>query len=155
MSPSTDRLDSVFAPEPDTQKIKHLETMLEKAYPKLVGGDGEELPLPDSVYQMLRHAIHLMAEGRAVSLVPRDHHLSSQEAADLLNISRPHLYTLLDQGQISYIKVGTHRRIRFEDAMNYKRQRDGQRRQALAELTAMSQDLGFYTADEPSTEVKL
>jgi excisionase family DNA binding protein len=148
MHPPHERSDSVFVTEPDTQAIKQLETMLEKAYPKLVGVDGQELSLPASVYQLLRQAIHLMAEGKAISLVSHDHYLSSQEAADVLNVSRPHLYTLLDHGQIAYIKVGTHRRILFEDVMEYKRQRDSQRRQALAGLTTLSQDFGFYTADE-------
>ncbi|MEB3192774.1 MAG: helix-turn-helix domain-containing protein, partial [Snowella sp.] len=75
---------------------------------------------------------------------------SSQEAANLLNVSRPYLYTLLDQGEIAYIKIGTHRRIRFEDLMQYKQKRDNQRHQSLTELTEISQELGFYSSTEPS-----
>ncbi len=138
---------SVFAPESDTQAIHDLESMLSKAHPKLIGVDGEEISLPDSVYQILQQVIHMMASGQAISLLPYDHYLSSQEAADLLNVSRPYLYTLLDKELIPFIKVGTHRRIRLEDLMTYKRQRDGQRRQALRELATMSQDLGFYDVE--------
>lgn len=138
--------DPVFAPEPDTQLIKRLEAVLESAHPKLVGMDGEEIPLPDSVYQVLRQVIQMMAAGRTISLVPHDLYLSSQEAAEILNVSRPFLYTLLEQGQIPYTMVGTHRRIRVEDLMEYKRNRDSQRRQALSELAAFSQELGFYDA---------
>ncbi|PSB49214.1 DNA-binding protein [Cyanosarcina cf. burmensis CCALA 770] len=153
MDKSIELADSVFVPEPDTQAIKHLEALLEKAHPKIVGVDGEEIPLPDSVYQVFRQVIHMMAAGRAISLVPYDRYFSSQEAADFLNVSRPYLYSLLDGGQIPYIMVGTHRRIRFEDLMDYKRQRDSQRHLALSELAAFSQELGFYAAaDDRSTE---
>lgn len=144
--------DPVFVPEPDTQTMKRLEVMLEKAHPKLVGIDGEEIPLPDSVYQALRQVVHMMAAGRVISLVPYDRYLSSQEAAELLNVSRPYLYTLLEQNQIPYIMVGTHRRIRFEDLMDYKRRRDSQRHQALSDLATFSQELGFYAADDRLTE---
>lgn len=142
-------LYAVFASsESDTQAIQRLELMLENAQPKLVGRDGEEIPLPDSIYQLLRQVIHMMAEGQVISLVPLDHYLSSQEAADLLNVSRPHLYTLMDQGHIPFVKVGTHRRIQFEDFIKYKQQRDGQRRQTLSELATFSQDLGFYASED-------
>jgi excisionase family DNA binding protein len=150
MKKSIDLPDSVFVPESDTQTIHCLEVMIDKAHPKLVDMDGQEIPLPDSVYQALRQVIHMMAAGQVISLVTYDHYLSSQQAADLLNFSRPHLYTLLDQGQIPYIMVGTHRRIRFEDLMDYKKRRDSQRRQALSELTAFSQKLGFYATPDNS-----
>ncbi len=142
--------DPVFAPEPETQTIKRLEAMLDKAHPKLVGMDGEEIRLPDSVYQALRQVVHMMAAGRVISLVPHDHYLSSQEAAEILNVSRPFLYTLLDEGQIPYTMIGTHRRIQAEDLMEYKRKRDQTRRQALSDLVAVSQELGFYEADPES-----
>ena len=140
--------DSVFAPESDTLPIQRLEAMLEKAYPKLVGMDGEEIMLPDSIYQALRQVIHMMASGQVISLVPYNLHLSTIQASDLLNVSRPYLYKLLDQGDIPYIKVGTHRRVQFQDLMQYKKQRDAQRHQALSELTELSQELGFYAPDD-------
>lgn len=155
MDKSIEVTDSVFAPEPDTQAIQRLEAMLSVAHPKIVGMDGEEIPLPDSVYQALRQVIHQMAQGRAISLVPYDRYLSTQEAASLLNVSRPYLYTLLDGGQIPYIKVGTHRRVRFEDLMAYKQSRSSQRRQALGELASLSQDLGGYAASGDGTGAQL
>lgn len=146
MDKSMGMQDPVFAPEPETQIIKRLEAVLDKAHPKLIGMDGEEIPLPDSVYQALRQVVHMMAAGRVISLVPHDHYLSSQEAAEILNVSRPFLYTLLNEGQISYTMIGTHRRIQVEDLMEYKRKKDQTRRQALSELVAVSQELGFYEA---------
>jgi hypothetical protein len=83
--------NSVFAPEPDTLPIQRLEAMLEKSYPKLVGLDGEEIMLPDSIYQALRQVIHMMASGQVISLVPYNLHLSTIQASDLLNVSRPYL----------------------------------------------------------------
>ncbi len=150
MDKSTEFSHPVFVPEPENQSIKLLDAMLTKAHPKLVGTDGEEIFLPDSAYQVLRQVIHMMAENRAIALVPYDHYLSSQEAADLLNVSRPYLYKLLDEGQLPFIMVGTHRRIRFEDLMDHKSRRDEQRNQALDELAAFSQELGFYAVAENS-----
>lgn len=139
-------LEPVLATEKEAQVIKHLDLLLgsKTSQAKLVGCDGEEIVIPESVYFVLRQVIHLMASGRAVSLVPLEHELTTQEAADLLNVSRPFLVKLLEQGEIPYIKVGSHRRIRFEDLMAYKQQRERERRQCLKELTQFSQDEGFY-----------
>ncbi|HTK11304.1 MAG TPA: helix-turn-helix domain-containing protein [Ktedonobacteraceae bacterium] len=70
--------------------------------------------------------------------------MPSFEAANLLNVSRPFLIKLLDQGTIPGIKVGTHRRIRYSDLQAYKKLRDAGQRKSLAELTQLSQDLGLY-----------
>jgi len=67
--------------------------------------------------------------------------LTTQEAANLLNVSRPYLVNLLESKQIPFHKVGRHRRIRFEDLMNYKNQIDGDRMQALDELAVQAQEL--------------
>lgn len=128
----------------DTQVIKRLEVLLSNTHPKLVGMDGEEIPLPDPVYQVLSQIIHMMAEGKVISLVPHDHYLSTQEAAEILNVSRPYLYTVLEKEEIPYTMVGTHRRIQVQDLMEYKRKRDSLRRQAIDELIAFSQKEGFY-----------
>lgn len=137
--------EPVFVSSSDTQVIKRLEEKLGDAHPKLLGIDGEEIPLPDPLYQVLRQVIHLMAAGKVISLVPHDHYLSTQEAAEILNVSRPYLYTLLEKEEIPYTMVGTHRRIQVQDLMEYKRKRDSLRRQALDELIAFSQEEGFYS----------
>ncbi|OUL18879.1 DNA-binding protein [Nostoc sp. RF31YmG] len=139
-------LDSVICPEPEAQSIKELERILRVpgSEAKLVGPNGEQIIIPDSLYQVLRQVVHAMASGQAISIVPQERELTTQQAADFLNVSRPYLIKLLEQNAIPYMTVGTHRRVRFEDLMSYKQQRDMKRDQFLTELTQMSQEAGFY-----------
>jgi excisionase family DNA binding protein len=84
-----------------------------------------------------------MAQGNAVTIVPIHAELTTQEAADLLNVSRPFLIKLIESQEIPCRKVGRHRRIRFADLMEYKQKTDTQRTQALDELVAQSQELNM------------
>src|SRR6266581_616313 len=97
--------------------------------------------LPASALRLLVRILEEMARGNAVTLIPVHAELTTQEAADMLNISRPSLIQLLDEGKIDYRKVGTHRRVRFEALMKFKRQADADRKAALAELAAYDQEL--------------
>ena len=99
--------------------------------------------IPASAVKMLVRILEEMARGNAVTLIPVHAELTTQEAADMLNISRPSLIQLLDEGKIEYRKVGTHRRVRFEALMSYKRAADAERRAALAELAAYDQEIGI------------
>jgi excisionase family DNA binding protein len=112
--------------------------------PKLVDPDGEEIELPKSVFQVLRQLVYHLAHDRVVTVVPVNKELTTQEAANILNVSRPYLIKLLEQGDIPFTKTGTHRRIQFSDLMEYKKHRDSERRKGLAELTQLSQELGLY-----------
>ncbi|PWN57761.1 helix-turn-helix domain-containing protein [Abyssibacter profundi] len=106
------------------------------------GGD-EALELPVYVVRMLNRIFAEMAEGNAVTLVPVHAELTTSQAADLLNVSRPYLIKLLESGDIAYIKVGSHRRVRAEDVLRYRETQLTKRREALAELTAEAQRLGL------------
>jgi excisionase family DNA binding protein len=103
----------------------------------------ETFTLPVSAVRMLVRILEEMARGNAVTLIPVHAELTTQEAADMLNISRPSLIQLLDEGKLEYRRVGTHRRIRFEGLMKYKRQADAARKATLAELAAYDQELGI------------
>ena len=138
--------DSVFVQEPEKESIDQLEQILsrESGQPKLIGSNGEEILIPESVYSILRQVVHAMASGQAISLTPHNCELTPQEAADILNVSRPFLVKLLDQGEIPHIKVGKHRRVLLQDVITYKQQRQVKRRQGMKELSQFLQEEGFY-----------
>ncbi|AFZ34658.1 DNA binding domain protein, excisionase family [Stanieria cyanosphaera PCC 7437] len=133
----------------ETSAIKKLEKFLtaEKSLPKLISSTGEEIVLPESVYNALYQVVEAMASGNSITISPLDQEMTTQEAADLLNVSRPYLIKLLEQGEIPHTKVGKHRRINCRDIFAYKQLRDRQRSKSLSEFTAFLQEEGFYDED--------
>jgi excisionase family DNA binding protein len=138
--------EPIVAAESEQLVLNRIEGVLEdvQRVPKLIGPQGEEIELPQSVFRVLRQLVYHLAHGRAVTVVPVNKELTTQEAADMLNVSRPYLIKLLEQGEIPFTKTGTHRRIRFSDLIEYKQRRDAERGRGLAELTQLSQELGLY-----------
>jgi len=142
-------LDPVFPTEEETEVIKLLDKVLdneidngdsERLKVKFVQVGGEQIALPESLYQLLRQAAHLMAAGQAVSLVPIEQDMTVEEAAILLNVSQPFLIKMLTEGAIKYVTVGSERRIFLADLMAYKKQRTAKRREILRELAEFSQE---------------
>jgi excisionase family DNA binding protein len=101
----------------------------------------QTITIPASALHILAEALSQISLGNAVKIVPIKREFSTSEAAELLNVSRPYLVGLLESGQIPFRKVGTRRRILFEDVMTYKQNIDIQREQTLAELAAQAQEL--------------
>ncbi|WP_085707263.1 helix-turn-helix domain-containing protein [Pseudomonas sp. B35(2017)] len=103
--------------------------------------EAHRVELPTSALRLLADILAALAEGNAVKVVPVHAELTTQEAADLLNVSRPHLIKLLESGELSYHKTGKHRRVRFADLMDYKARRETASEQAMALLAEQAQAL--------------
>jgi excisionase family DNA binding protein len=104
---------------------------------------GPEITVPASALRMLKEILAEMAQGHAVALLPVHAELTTQQAADVLNVSRPYLIGLLEDRKIPFRRVGQHRRIRLDDLLAYQRKDDEQRRRVADELTADAQELGM------------
>jgi excisionase family DNA binding protein len=105
------------------------------------GQKEETIELPAGAVKLLQAILEDMASGRAVTIVPQNAELTTQQAADFLNVSRPFLVQLLEQKKLPFRLVGTHRRIRFEDVLRFKETTDAERRKVLDQLAAEAQDL--------------
>lgn len=101
----------------------------------------EIVEIPVSAVRLLVDLLTNMAEGNAVTLMPIHAELTTQQAADIVGISRPYLIKLLEEGEINYHMVGTHRRIYFQDLKHYMDNKKSAREEVLDELAAQAQDL--------------
>lgn len=153
--PTTDRvIDASALPEAERSSLRE--------QPREILSDAEEtgqvgpvrlqvegtnratISLPEAVARPLLNLLLDLAEGRAVSIADADEELTTREAADLLNVSRPHFTQLLKEGKIPSHKVGTHHRVYRRDVLAYKSKRREEAEEAMQELTRLSQELGLY-----------
>lgn len=109
-----------------------------------IAGTGETVVLPRSVIHLLLDLLANLAGGHAVTIIPAKAELTTQQAADMLNVSRPHLVKLLTDGTIPYRQVGTHRRVSAEDLERYRRKQEIETRKAADKLVELDQELGLY-----------
>ena len=110
---------------------------------RLLVDEGTALELPQSAATLLLEILKQMAAGNAVSLIPADAEVTTQQAADLLNVSRPYLVGLIDNGTLPARMVGNQRRLPLADVLAYKADTKAKRRAALEELSALDQELGL------------
>lgn len=127
------------------QSRRQLVALLGKGdYAKLRLYDGDkELQVPVTAIHFLVEILDAMSRGEAVSILPINKELTTQEAANLLNVSRPYLVQLLEQSELPYHKVGVRRKVLLKDLMDYKKKRDDESKQLLDALTEEAQSLGM------------
>lgn len=112
--------------------------------PAVVTADGRRYELTPGLADLLVHIVQTLGEGQGVTVVPRHRLLTTQQAADLINVSRPTLIRRLEAGDLRYEMRGRHRRIRLDDLLGYQEQLRAQRSDALATMQRQAQDDGLY-----------
>jgi excisionase family DNA binding protein len=115
-----------------------------KPQPALVGADGERLEVPNPIFEALMQVATAMAHGQAVTVIPQNALLTTQEAAELLGISRPTLVRLLEDHEIPYEKRGRHRRVQLSDLLAYQERMRRERRESLDRMAREGQEAGLY-----------
>lgn len=141
--------EHVLSPDPSEQdeivvlrdQLTRIAARRGRPIARLVGPDGIEVEIPASAFAALQAVVRDMAQGLTITLIPHDKELTTKEAADILNVSRPFLVKLLDRGDLPYHRVGTHRRLSVEDVLAYRELRAARRREKLRELTELSEQL--------------
>jgi excisionase family DNA binding protein len=103
---------------------------------------GDQVELPEEIYLVLRQAVEAMQRGLSVTISPQPRTLTTQQAADLLNVSRPTVIKILNEGKLPFDRVGTHRKIQLADLLAFREQR---RQEQYAALDAMSANLDDET----------
>ncbi len=150
------RMSPVAAPPEQQAQVAALFRALEgmvhssqRRAPKclLVGPKGESTVLPESVFYVLERVVEVLAHGDSITVVSVGREMTTQQAADLINVSRQYLVRLLDEGRIAFRKTGKHRRLRIEDVLEFKEKRDKDRRAGLRELSKMTQEFGGYDSE--------
>ena len=104
---------------------------------------GTDITVPRKALELLQFILSSMAQGKAVSLIPSDSEVTTQQAADMLNVSRPHLVKLLEQGALPFKKVGSHRRILLEDLLSDEAKQTKRRELQLQLLADQAQELNL------------
>lgn len=104
----------------------------------------EKIKIPLSALKLLGEILKAMGEGKMISVVPIATEVTTQAAAELLGCSRPHLVKLLEEGKIAFTKVGKHRRIKFDDIVNYRQEMKQQQKQHIIDIMNADEETGLY-----------
>ena len=104
----------------------------------------EKIKIPLKALRLLGNILKAMSQGKPISMLPIATEVTTQKAAELLGCSRPHLVKLLEEGKIGYTKVGRHRRIKFEDVLNYKEQMKQAQKQHIIDIMNFDEETGLY-----------
>ncbi|MCP3934784.1 MAG: helix-turn-helix domain-containing protein [Actinomycetia bacterium] len=135
---------TVLPPEESLDGLLALLSDPEAPSTTLTGPSGEQLVLPPEVFEVLRDVVAAMAQGQAVTVAPVHQRLTTQEAADLLGISRPTFVKLLGDGEIPYEQPGRHRRVLLSEVLAYRQRRSVQTRESLDRMVEIADESGMY-----------
>lgn len=118
---------------------------LESEQPEIeIEETAEKIKIPLPALKLLGEILKAMGEGKMISIVPIATEVTTQAAAEILGCSRPHLVKLLEEGKIEYTKVGKHRRIRFDDIVNYRQKMKQQQKQRIIDIMNADEETGLY-----------
>lgn len=155
-------LDETYLPrEENAEIIDFLSALRERGYqladprPRLIGPDGSSVEIPEPMFEVLLQVAAAMKAGLAVTVAPHHLTLSTQEAADLLRVSRTTLVRLLESGAIPFEQPSRHRKVRLDDLLEYRRQQRSQAEVAFAEMIADTERMGLYDADPAEVQAAL
>jgi len=151
VNPAPARGPHVVGPPEDLNAMLDLARFLEShsAPAALLGPDGEQIPLPLAAYEVLRQVVKAMEHGSSVSIEPIDKQLTTQQAAELLGVSRNTVVRLLDEHELPYERLGQsrHRRLRLQDVLAYRERKRADRRSRLDEMTRQAHEDGLYDVE--------
>jgi excisionase family DNA binding protein len=137
--------EPISMPESEVAQVEELRKLLQLGSPEFVGPDGtERIPLPPSIYKILKDVVGNMQRGRSIVLLPEDKAFTTQSAADFLGVSRPHFIKLLEEHRIPFHRTGSHRRVAFKDLVTYAKARDAERSWIINELAKEAFTDGLY-----------
>jgi excisionase family DNA binding protein len=104
----------------------------------------DKIVIPSRALKLLGDILKAMGQGKPISIVPIATEVTTQKAAELLGCSRPHLVKLIEEGKIPFVKVGKHRRLKFEDVMNYKIAMKNEQKQHIIDIMNFDDEIGLY-----------
>jgi excisionase family DNA binding protein len=148
-----ERIDEVKRPTKEEQKAAMesydaLASTLEKIhsdYPEIeIEETKERIKIPLNALKLLAKILKETSQGKPISIVPIATEITTQAAAELLGCSRPHLVKLLEEGKINFTKIGKHRRIKYQDVLEYKKQLKDKQRKLLIEIMQADEESGLY-----------
>ena len=138
-------VDEAISIEPqDAPSLLDVRRVLQQGQAKLVGPQGEDAVLPEPLYALLQDIVKRLSNGHSIVLIPEEKQLTTQQAGELLGLSRPHLIQLIDTGEMPYGLVGKHRRIALRDVLSFAKRRAAARKSALDKMARDAFEAGLY-----------
>lgn len=141
---ATTLTDPISIPEAQEGQIGDLCRLIQQKGARLVGPDGRQVAIPEPIRNLLLTILKNLESGNAISIVPEQQQITTQRAAGILGVSRPFLVRLLENDEIPFHLVGSHRRVYLRDLLDYKRRRDAARHKAINNIARMEMEAGTY-----------